>query len=260
MGINVSDVIKIILPNSIKEIVGMVNETGAFDTCKSLQEIDLNSVETIGTKAFARCTNLRSITIPESVTKMGEEVFYDCYSLERIYVPFTEGNQPEGWNWEWKQGCNAEVIYSDNEYLKFMQDYLENKSEEELEELILKSAMYIGGDFEQYLKEIGSSKEDIKEMANERYVTYKQFLKSWIDDSWTNSWLYVEFYVEKAGLVDKKIDELENLWAQSLGANDFNDYLSKAGINKDTFLQEILKHYRTEEDFLKVELVKDMIP
>ena len=42
------------------------------------------TVSTIGTEAFANCSNLTEITIPSSVTLMVESVFYGCTSLKKI--------------------------------------------------------------------------------------------------------------------------------------------------------------------------------
>ena len=52
-------------------------------------------VTCIVSEAFARCYNLTSIEIPNSVTKIGYNVFDDCVSLT-IYCEITE--QPKGWD------------------------------------------------------------------------------------------------------------------------------------------------------------------
>ena len=41
---------------------------------------------TINENAFSGMTNLKSITIPDSVTSIGEYAFYDCSSLETVYI------------------------------------------------------------------------------------------------------------------------------------------------------------------------------
>ena len=46
-----------------------------------------NSVTEIGENAFGWCTSLSSITIPESVTKIGEDTFSGCTSLKNIRLP-----------------------------------------------------------------------------------------------------------------------------------------------------------------------------
>jgi hypothetical protein len=44
-------------------------------------------VETIGDNAFFGCTNLTSITIPNSVTTIGYDAFYGCTVLTEIVIP-----------------------------------------------------------------------------------------------------------------------------------------------------------------------------
>ncbi len=45
------------------------------------------SVTSIGEHAFYYCTNLRSVTIPNSVTSIGNDAFYYCYGLTSIEIP-----------------------------------------------------------------------------------------------------------------------------------------------------------------------------
>lgn len=40
--------------------------------------------QSIGEYAFCNCTNLRNVTIPESVTSIGEYAFYNCITLENV--------------------------------------------------------------------------------------------------------------------------------------------------------------------------------
>ena len=40
----------------------------------------------IGDKAFEDCTNLTSITIPNSITTIGEKAFYNCSNLKEIHI------------------------------------------------------------------------------------------------------------------------------------------------------------------------------
>jgi hypothetical protein len=48
---------------------------------ESFLQVVRNNVEEIGKFAFGGCTSLKSVTIPKSVTNIGEEAFKDCKSL-----------------------------------------------------------------------------------------------------------------------------------------------------------------------------------
>ena len=60
---------------------------GVLD-CPSLTSIVIpDSVNSIGSEAFAWCTSLTSIMIPDSVTSIGDWAFYGCTSLTSIVIP-----------------------------------------------------------------------------------------------------------------------------------------------------------------------------
>jgi len=60
----------------------------AFADCSSLTEIVIpNSVTSIGYRAFADCSSLTEIVIPNSVTSIGEHAFSSCYSLTEVVIP-----------------------------------------------------------------------------------------------------------------------------------------------------------------------------
>ena len=55
---------------------------------KDLQSITIpNSVRKIGDYAFSKCSSLNSITIPNSVTNIGQAAFDECSSLTTITIP-----------------------------------------------------------------------------------------------------------------------------------------------------------------------------
>ena len=64
--------------------------SSAFAYCSSLTSITIpDSVTSIGRIAFYECTLLKSVTIPDSVTSIGTEAFYSCTSLKEVYCKST---------------------------------------------------------------------------------------------------------------------------------------------------------------------------
>ena len=103
----------IVIPNSVTSI-----GEGAFSRCYSLKNVVIpNGVTSIGDKAFCcapgrklvirnirklvtenepttvkNASSLTSVTLPESLTGLGKDVFLGCEKLETIYVPTTKAN------------------------------------------------------------------------------------------------------------------------------------------------------------------------
>ena len=60
----------------------------AFYGCESLTSVTIPaSVTSIGDSAFWGCESLTSVTIPESVTEVGFEAFKNCSSLRSVVIP-----------------------------------------------------------------------------------------------------------------------------------------------------------------------------
>ena len=76
----------IVIPRNVRDI-GM----GAFACCLGLENIlfeENSKLESMGGYfTFGMCTSLTSITLPESVTSIGESAFNDCSSLTSITIP-----------------------------------------------------------------------------------------------------------------------------------------------------------------------------
>ncbi len=72
-----------IIPNSVTSI-----GSSAFYRCTGLTSIEIpNSVTSIGTYAFSTCTGLTSVTIGNSVTSIGSSAFSYCSGLTSIEIP-----------------------------------------------------------------------------------------------------------------------------------------------------------------------------
>ena len=58
---------------------------------ENLKTLDLKNatLQTIEASAFAGHTNLHKVTLPETVTSIGDKAFYDCSRLEEINIPST---------------------------------------------------------------------------------------------------------------------------------------------------------------------------
>ena len=73
----------------------------AFYFCRSLREISIpSSVTSVGNHAFGWCDILQKIIIPDGVTSIGNGAFWDCESLEEISIPSSVtciGNEAFSW-------------------------------------------------------------------------------------------------------------------------------------------------------------------
>ena len=59
----------------------------AFSGCSNLQSVTIpNSVTSIGNYAFLDCSSLQSVTIPNSVTSIGEGAFVGCSNLQSVTI------------------------------------------------------------------------------------------------------------------------------------------------------------------------------
>ncbi len=67
------------------------------------------SVTSIGTYAFADCSNLTSLTIPEGVRNIGERAFSGCTGLNSITIPNNVSNIGSNAF----EDCSAEIVWAD---------------------------------------------------------------------------------------------------------------------------------------------------
>lgn len=68
------------LPRSVRAV-----GNNAFEGCRNLQAVELGNVATIGDFAFADCSCLKSVSLPESVVSVGDCAFADCDALTTIW-------------------------------------------------------------------------------------------------------------------------------------------------------------------------------
>ncbi len=78
----------IVIPDTYNGLPVTHIGSSAFKNCSNLTSITIpNSVTSIGEYAFENCSSLTSITIPDSVTSIGRAVFRNCSSLTSITIP-----------------------------------------------------------------------------------------------------------------------------------------------------------------------------
>jgi len=103
---NAKKMIKVILPDSLKEIgngafSGCLNLTtvvfpdslkairgSGFSRCAKLKNIFLpDQLKEIGESSFDGCSNLQKVLLPENLVSLGKRAFADCISLTEINIP-----------------------------------------------------------------------------------------------------------------------------------------------------------------------------
>lgn len=79
---------KIEIPATYKGKPVTAIKGNGFSGCTNLASITIpDSVTSIGDDAFSACSSLMSIVIPDSVTSIGDAAFFRCSSLTSIIIP-----------------------------------------------------------------------------------------------------------------------------------------------------------------------------
>ena len=70
----------LVLPSTVQSL-----GAGAFEDCAGLEELHLGAgIKKIKTRAFWRCSSLKSVEIPGSVESVGKCAFEGCTGLEEL--------------------------------------------------------------------------------------------------------------------------------------------------------------------------------
>lgn len=79
---------KVVIPSEYNGKPVSKIENNAFANCQSLRSVTIpDSVTGIGDYAFSSCGSLSKVQIPNSVTGIGSYAFYSCKSLKEIIIP-----------------------------------------------------------------------------------------------------------------------------------------------------------------------------
>lgn len=74
---------KVIVPNTVQKI-----GSEAFASCQELLEVTIgNNVTSIGDSAFSNCQSLKKATLPSKLKKIPDGLFSQCYELETVNFP-----------------------------------------------------------------------------------------------------------------------------------------------------------------------------
>jgi hypothetical protein len=78
----------VVIPSTIDSLPVTAIGFRAFAVCTTLTNVTIpDSMKTIGYGAFAQCSNLTSVTIPNSVTSIEESAFGLCTHLTSVTIP-----------------------------------------------------------------------------------------------------------------------------------------------------------------------------
>ncbi len=88
MGLFSPEIKHIVIPETYNDTPVTMISSYAFARCSNLESITIpDGITSIGNSAFEDCTNLRSVTIPDSITSIGNSAFEDCTKLKSITIP-----------------------------------------------------------------------------------------------------------------------------------------------------------------------------
>ena len=206
-----------------------------------------DTIINIEERAFYSCVNLTEIVIPSSVNYIGLNVFGECINLKRISI-YNEKGYISGEPWGAENDTQIEY-FGNIQFQEFATNYLADKNQEELEELILKTARFTGT-IEEFKQNV-----NLEQSATEKGMEYNEYLIYILKHE--ESWVYVEYMVSKQVGEGKTVQELENLFVEKIGySGTFEQLLAEENMTRVDFEKMIKEQgFRSEEDFLKVSIL-----
>ena len=85
---NCTSLTKINIPKNMVWKFSGSNYYGAFRYCSALKTVEFEAgITSVSERLFEACTGLESITIPDTVTKIGYAAFRDCKNLKNAIIP-----------------------------------------------------------------------------------------------------------------------------------------------------------------------------
>lgn len=101
------------------DVFGVRIVSNTYENGKGVITFD-GDVTTIGEEAFANCSTLTSVTIPESVTYIGRNAFHGCVGFENVIIPNSVTELGEGAF----TGCDGLLSVTIGEGVTVIRDYV----------------------------------------------------------------------------------------------------------------------------------------
>ena len=96
----------------------------AFKNCSDLTSLTLpSSVTRIGAYAFKNCSGLTSLTLPSSVTRIGDYAFYNCSGLTSLTLPSSVTSSIRDYIFDGLKECNYFIDSDLETYLAHTHDW-----------------------------------------------------------------------------------------------------------------------------------------
>lgn len=110
-GRGVAVISEIIVSEGVESIADL-----AYSNCKFSHTSLPVSLKTIGSQAFASCSNLSTITLPDNVESIGEYAFCGCNNLKNLYCPEKIVSYPN-WSFGNCDSMSCAVLSGDVTYI-----------------------------------------------------------------------------------------------------------------------------------------------